>query len=99
MTRPAVRRRQEFAFCRPLRLGLARERNGERRVPLTPHQCAELLGRAPELRIAVQPSPERCFADREYARAGCAIAEDLSGCDLVMSIKVPAAGLTPGVAQ
>lgn len=69
----------------------------DKRVPLTPSQCKELLETYPNLEIYVEPSPIRTFADDEYAELGIEIKEDLSNCDLLMGIKeVPIDMLIPG---
>src|SRR5690606_3608219 len=69
----------------------------DKRVPLTPKQCKELLETYPNLEIYVQPSPIRTFADSEYTDQGIELREDLSNCDLLMGIKeVPIDMLIPG---
>ena len=81
------------------RLGIIREGKmpPDKRVPLTPSQCKELLESYPNLEIYVQPSPIRAFADEEYAKLGIELREDLSNCDLLMGIKeVPIEMLIPG---
>jgi saccharopine dehydrogenase (NAD+, L-lysine-forming) len=72
-----------------MKLGIIRETKipRDRRVPLTPDQCRELMRRFPDLEIRVQPSPQRCFSDEEYAAQGIPLAEDLSGCSVLMGVK------------
>ena len=72
-----------------INLGIIRETKDppDRRVPLTPDQCVQAQERHKGLRIIVQPSDFRCFADEEYRNAGIALREDLSGCDVLMGIK------------
>jgi alanine dehydrogenase len=82
-----------------MKLGLLREEKipHDRRVAFTPEQCRRIAQDRPGMALFAQPSPHRCFADREYAAAGVVLAEDLSGCDLLMGIKeVPPALLLPG---
>ncbi len=68
----------------------------DKRVPLTPSQCAFLLKTYPELNLAVQPSPIRAFADDEYSAEGIALQEDLSDCDVLLGVKeVPVDQLIP----
>jgi len=81
-----------------LRIGLIRERkrNPDDRVPFTPKQCAYINNKYPSVKIVVEPSPHRCYADYEYTNAGIEISEDLSSCDILMGIKeVPAEFLMP----
>lgn len=70
-------------------LGVIRETKNppDKRVPLTPVQCRSLLERYSELTILVQPSGYRCYTDAEYQEAGITLAEDLSGCDVLMGVK------------
>lgn len=69
----------------------------DNRVALTPGQCKWLQQNIPGVRIIAQSSPNRCFTDAEYERAGIEIKEDLSECDILLGIKeVPPATLIPG---
>lgn len=79
-------------------IGLIRERKvpADNRVALTPTQCAELQ-REHNIKILVEPSPDRCFSDEEYRAAGVTLSEDLSGCDILLGIKeVPVDRLIAG---
>lgn len=81
-----------------IRIGLIREGKvpADNRVALTPAQCKWLLRQAANLEIRVEPSPSRCYSDREYALAGAVLTPDLSSCDLLFGIKeVPIANLIP----
>jgi alpha-aminoadipic semialdehyde synthase len=79
-------------------IGIQRESNSkvwERRAPLTPSHCAQLL-HAPRRsedghvkHILVQPSTKRIFQDTEYENVGCEISEDLSECGLILGVKQP----------
>jgi alpha-aminoadipic semialdehyde synthase len=61
----------------------------ERRVPLVPHDIAEL--RRSGLDIVVQTAPQRAIADGEFAAAGIPVAAGLSDCGLIVGIKeIPA---------
>ncbi|WP_116124195.1 NAD(P)-dependent oxidoreductase [Lewinella sp. IMCC34183] len=65
------------------------------RVPLTPRQCAGLIGRGYDL--IVQPSLHRCFPDEDYRKAGVPVQEDITSQDLLLGIKeVPIDRLIPG---
>ncbi|MCA6437975.1 MAG: NAD(P)-dependent oxidoreductase [Bacteroidota bacterium] len=82
-----------------IKIGVLREEKSppDKRVPLTPLICSELLRKYPALEIAVQPSKIRCYSDDEYTSFGIALQEDLSDCDVLMGVKeVPAEKLIPG---
>ncbi len=75
----------------------------ERRAPLTPEDVRELVA-SHGAQFVVQPSrapvpqppehsPARIYHDDAYAGAGARIAEDLSGCDLVLGVKEMPHGL------
>jgi len=69
----------------------------DRRVALTPKKCVELQDAYPGLRVRVQPSPHRAFADQEYRDLGIEVSEALADCDLLLGVKeVPVAELLPG---
>jgi alpha-aminoadipic semialdehyde synthase len=78
-------------------LGIRREDKNpwERRAPLTPSHVEELVRRQGRS-VVVQPSERRVYADADYRAAGAAVAEDLSGCRLILGVKeVPAHLLLP----
>ncbi|EFC46262.1 alanine dehydrogenase [Naegleria gruberi] len=78
-------------------IGIRREDKNvwERRVPLTPSQCEELI-KEHGIRIVIQPSTTRAFGDEEYREAGCEINEDLSIAQTILAVKeVPAQLLIP----
>ena len=68
-------------------IGIRREDKNrwERRAPLTPGAVRRLVEQG--VRIAVQPSPLRVFADDEYREAGAEVREDLDDCRLVLGVK------------
>lgn len=72
-----------------MKLGILRETKNppDRRVPLTPAQCKQLLAIYPDIELVVQPSPDRCFSDAEYSGAGLMLQEDLEDCDLLLGVK------------
>lgn len=72
-----------------MKIGIVRETKipTDRRVPLTPWQCIEMMEAYPEVEVVVQPDNYRCFSDREYEAAGIALEEDLTGCDILMGVK------------
>jgi saccharopine dehydrogenase (NAD+, L-lysine-forming) len=75
-------------------LGIIRETKDppDRRVPLTPVQCAQVQDEYRGLTILVQPSANRCFSDDEYRAAGIRLQEDLARCDVLMGVKEVKAG-------
>jgi len=72
-----------------LKIGVLREEKTppDKRVPLPPLVCAELIRKYPNLEIFVQPSKIRCYEDYEYTSFGVPLKEDLSDCDILMGVK------------
>ncbi|MGV3538890.1 MAG: NAD(P)-dependent oxidoreductase [Rufibacter sp.] len=82
-----------------IKIGVLREGKipVDKRVPLTPKKCLEVLQAFPEVQLVVQPSPFRCFSDKEYTDLGIPLREDLTKCDVLMGVKeVPIDQLIPG---
>ncbi len=83
----------------PTLIGLLREGRTppDRRVALTPKKCVELQDAYPGLRVRVQPSPHRAFADQEYRDLGLEVSDDMAACNVLLGVKeVPVAALLPG---
>lgn len=81
-----------------MKIGIIREQKTppDTRVPLTPDQV-QTINATSQHQIVVQPSPDRCYTDAEYAAAGVALQEDLTDCDCLLGVKeVPIAALLPG---
>lgn len=79
-------------------IGLIREGKipSDNRVALTPAQCKFLTKHFADVQIKVQPSPNRCYKDAEYKKAGIELTDDLSACNLLLGIKeVPVDQLLP----
>jgi hypothetical protein len=57
------------------------------RVPLTPKQCKAIQILYPDVRIVVQKSPIRTYADSEYAAEGIELVESLENCDVIFGVK------------
>jgi alanine dehydrogenase len=76
-------------FMTTLTIGILREEkeHPDKRVPLPPSTCADLLYTFPTLKIVVQPSKIRCYSDQEYINFGIPLKEDLSDCDILMGVK------------
>lgn len=70
-----------------IRIGIRREDKNEweTRVPLTPDQVKQLVGKGVE--VLLQPSPIRIYPDHEYRMAGAQVSEDLSSCQVVLAVK------------
>lgn len=72
-----------------LTIGLIREGKTpqDNRVALTPAHCKWLQKNFDDIKVVVQHSPNRCYADIEYERAGVEVKEDMSECNLLLGIK------------
>lgn len=82
-----------------LTIGIIREGKlpPDRRTPLTPEQCTEVMQKFHNIKILVQPSSHRVFNDNAYSIAGIQLSEDLSDCDVMLGIKeVPVKQLLTG---
>lgn len=80
-----------------LKIGIIREGKvpPDARVPLNPNHCALAQKEFP-VKIVVQPSVGRCFADEEYQQATIELTENLQDCDVLMGVKeVPVNMLLP----
>src|ERR1051325_11361092 len=81
---------------RKMKIGILREGKvpHDKRVPLAPHQCSQLLEEFPGTEIYIQPSDFRCYSNDEIQGYGLTLKEDLSDCDILIGIKeVPIADL------
>ena len=82
-----------------IKIGIIQEGKipSDARAPLTPQQCKLIINSFPNVEIAVQPSPVRCFKDNEYSEQGIELQEDLSDCDILLGVKeVQIHDLIPG---
>lgn len=59
----------------------------DKRVPLTPSQCALVTNKYPNVEVKVQKSPIRAFSDKKYIEAGLEVVDDISDCDVIMGVK------------
>lgn len=81
-----------------MKVGIIREGKNppDKRVPLSPKQCAAVKQQYPHIDLVVQPSPIRKFQDTEYSAEGIVLQEDLSDCDVLFGVKeVPLDMLIP----
>jgi saccharopine dehydrogenase (NAD+, L-lysine-forming) len=72
-----------------MNIGILRETKtpADSRVPFSPAQCRQVEDEYPGIRIFVQPSPTRCFADNEYLAEGIELTENLNHCDVLLGVK------------
>jgi saccharopine dehydrogenase (NAD+, L-lysine-forming) len=72
-----------------MKIGIIREEKNppDKRVPLSPAQCAKVLSTYKDLELVVQPSRIRAYPDEEYVSAGIQLQEDLSDCEVLMGVK------------
>ncbi|PHR46808.1 MAG: alanine dehydrogenase [Fluviicola sp.] len=59
----------------------------DKRVPLTPNQCARLIEEYPNIELVVQKSSIRAFKDEEYSKLGIKIVDSVDDCDIIMGVK------------
>jgi saccharopine dehydrogenase (NAD+, L-lysine-forming) len=81
-----------------MKIGLIREwkQPADRRVALSPEQCAVFKQNHPKVELVVEESPDRTFSKFEYESAGIAVVNDVSDCDILVGIKeVPIDKLIP----
>lgn len=81
-----------------VKIGVLRETKipPDRRVALPPEKILELKSILPQVEVVVQPSPLRCYTDKEYTSKGIALQEDLTDCDILIGVKeVDIAALIP----
>jgi len=72
-----------------MKIGVLKEEKipADKRVPLTPKQCRQLLETYQDIKISVQSSSIRCFSDAMYIAEGITIVDDLSDCDVLIGVK------------
>lgn len=72
-----------------IKIGILRENKIpiDRRVPILPEQCKEILEKYQNVSIYIQPSDIRCYSNKEYTDLGIPLKEDLSECDILLGIK------------
>jgi len=72
-----------------MNIGILRETKipADSRVPFSPAQCRQVEDEYPGIRIFVQPSSTRCFADKEYLDEDIELTENLNHCDVLLGVK------------
>jgi saccharopine dehydrogenase (NAD+, L-lysine forming) len=70
-------------------IGILREEKQpvDKRTPLTPTDCSDLMKKYPGLQVYAQPCRDRCYKDEEFKAAGVKIQENLLDCDLLLGVK------------
>ena len=82
-----------------MKIGIIKEGKipADKRVPLTPLQCSQLMKEYPEVEVFVQKSLIRSYDDEEFENFGLPLVDDISHCDLILGIKeIPIPNLVPG---
>lgn len=71
------------------KIGVIREgkKPEDRRVPLTPAQCKEVMQRFPDVDLVVQRSNVRSYTDSEYEAFEIPLVDDLTDRDLLIGVK------------
>lgn len=71
------------------KIGIIREGKTppDKRVPLTPVQCKQLMQKYSDLEILVETSSIRAFRDEEYEKEGIRVVDDLSECSILFGVK------------
>jgi len=72
-----------------MKIGVIREGKvpPDKRVPLTPSQCIEVMKKIPGTEVVVQTSSIRKITDEEYIKAGVKVVDDVSDCDILIGVK------------
>lgn len=82
-----------------LKIGIVRENKipPDSRVAFSPLQCKHIMENYPNVKMIVQRSPSRCFADHEYDEQGIELTDTLEDCDILFGVKeIPPHLLIPG---
>ena len=82
-----------------IKIGVIREGKvpTDKRVPLIPEHVVQLLNQYADFKVLVQASNIRCYPDKEYAKLGIEVSEDISDCDILLGVKeVPVHELIDG---
>lgn len=82
-----------------MKIGIIKESKNppDRRVVLSPKECAKLVQKYPQLEIRVESSDIRVFSDDDYIFEGIEVVQDISDCDVLLGVKeVPKKVLIPG---
>ncbi|WPR70157.1 NAD(P)-dependent oxidoreductase [Flavobacterium sp. NG2] len=81
-----------------MKFGILRERKNppDQRVVFSPQALVNLQNEYPDFSVKVERSDFRIFKDEEYHDAGISVVDDVSDCDVLMSVKeIPEDQLVP----
>ena len=81
-----------------MKIGLLREEKvpADKRVVLTPKQCKLFQEIYSHVKLVVQSSNTRCFANQEYIDQGIQVVDNINDCDILLGVKeVPLNCLIP----
>lgn len=72
-----------------IKVGILRERKIpiDRRVPLSPNQCLQIINSFPNIDLVVEKSPIRCFSDELYRNSGIEVVDSVNDCDVLFGVK------------
>lgn len=72
-----------------IKIGILKETKTppDKRVPLSPKQCSEILKKYPNVEITIQKSNIRKYKDSEYEKLGLTLADDVSHCEILLGVK------------
>ena len=72
-----------------MKIGILKETKNppDKRVPLSPENCKQLISEYPEIELKVQSSDIRAFKDNEYSDLGITVVSDVSDCDVLLGVK------------
>lgn len=59
----------------------------DKRVPLTPEQCIEVMKRWPQVEVIVEKSDIRSYRDEEYAKLGVRLVDRATEASILMGVK------------
>src|SRR5699024_6502478 len=71
------------------KIGIIREGKvpPDKRVPLSPEQCVQVMKKFPQVQLVVQKSPIRIFKDKEYEEKGVELVDSLEDCNVIFGVK------------
>lgn len=72
-----------------IKLGILKETKtpSDKRVPLTPDQCVEVMKRFPQVEVVVEKSDIRSYKDSEYEALGIKLVDKAIDADILMGVK------------
>jgi saccharopine dehydrogenase (NAD+, L-lysine forming) len=72
-----------------MKLGVIREGKvpPDKRVPLSPKQCAWIIANYPNVELVVQRSEIRKFKDEEYEKKQVTLVDNVEDCDVLLGVK------------